>query len=443
MRNKERALAHLKSALRYEKRGLGNKARAHFGRAMHYGAGVADLPPDMLRKIIDDVMDGDQKGESLLNVFLASKRTGATTLDAILDGGGVAGFIEKPADQMRKSPFYPFYLSALHSTARKPTLDLIERLVEYNKSGVRGTDIASALRELRVIIMQKWYLACLYRFHDIVDILHATNSNDEIKGVCYKLLEDFLGYLSTTSTPSKITVLHRPEIIAQIRLIKEGSFTPAAVTDANIYDLVRRAQADLVPDATYGPLCLWKTAKVTSISKVFEGVIWKDGEWDLRLWDTRGVTNMNFAFKNCKGLLTGAEHWSVMAAVDMSSMFSDAAGFNRDISRWDTSKVTNMSYMFKKALAFNQPIGEWDTSKVTTMVNMFRNAAAFNQPIGKWDTRSVIDMSFMFRDALAFNQSISGWNMTSVETTKDMYTGATAMEERHKVYRSHRDGGEA
>jgi hypothetical protein len=108
MRDKERALAHLRSALRYDKRGLGNKARAHFGRAMHYGGvGLADLPPDTLRKIIDDVMEGDHKGESVLNVFLASKRTGATTLDANLDGGGVVGFVERPADQMRKSAFYP------------------------------------------------------------------------------------------------------------------------------------------------------------------------------------------------------------------------------------------------------------------------------------------------------------------------------------------------
>ena len=410
MKNKERALAHLRSALRYEKRGLGNKARAHFGRAMHYGGvGLADLPPDMLRKIIDDVMEGDQKGESVLNVFLASKRTGAAKLDAILDGGGVAGFVEKPADQMRKSPFYPFYLATLHKTAKMPTLDLIALLVEYNKSGVRGTDIASALRELRVIIISKWYLMCPYRFHDIVDILHDPNSNEETKGVCRTLLEDFISYLSGPSKSTEHTVLHSPEIIAQIRLIKEGSFKPDAVTDANIYDLVTKYKTQgalLVPDAAYGPLCLWKTGQVKNMFTLFANLQWKD-EWDVRLWDTRGVDNMHSAFKSCIGLLAGVEHWNVMSAENMGSMFFGASGFNRDISRWDTSNVKNMGHMFMKALAFNQPIGKWDTRNVTNMEGMFLDAAAFNQPIGKWD-------------------------MTKVKTTLFMYTGATAMQEENK-----------
>jgi surface protein len=435
MKNKERALAHLRSALRYEKRGLENKARAHFGRAMHYGGvGLADLPPDMLRKIIDDVMEGDQKGESLLNVYLASRGTGATTLDAILYGGGVAGFVEKPADQMRKSPFYPFYLVTLHATAKRPTIDLVALLVEYNKSGVRGTDIASALRELRITIISKWYLMCPYRFHDIVDILHDTRSNEETKGVCSKLLEDFISYLSGPSKITEHTVLHRPEIIAQIRLIKEGSFKPAAVTDANIYDLVRRygTQQDLVPDAFYGPLCLWKTGQAKNMVALFTDLQWRE-EWDVRLWDTRGVKDMYAAFQNCNGLLAGVEHWSVMSAENTRLMFFGAAGFDRDISRWDTSNVKDMGYMFNGAIAFNRPVGNWDTRTVTNMEGMFRNAAAFNQPIGKWDTRNVTNMSFMFADAVAFNQNIRGWNTTNVETTHHMYTGATAMEEKHKT----------
>jgi surface protein len=191
-------------------------------------------------------------------------------------------------------------------------------------------------------------------------------------------------------------------------MIKEGSFKPAAVTDSAIYNLVRkyRTQEALVQDTQYGPLCLWKTGQVKNMFILFANLQWKD-EWDVRLWDTRGVDNMHSAFKSCIGLLTGVEHWNVMSAENMGSMFFGASGFNRDISRWDTSNVKNMGHMFKKALAFNQPIGKWDTRNVTNMESMFRNAAAFNQPIGNWD-------------------------MTKVKTTLFMYTGATAMQEENK-----------
>jgi surface protein len=239
---------------------------------------------------------------------------------------------------------------------------------------------------------------CPYLFHDIVDILHDTRSNEETKGVCRKLLEDFINYLSGPSKITERTVLHRPEIIAQIRRIKEGSFTPAAVTDSNIHALVKKykTQEALVPDAAYGPLCLWKTGQAKDMFALFQDLHWEE-EWDVRLWDTRGVKDMYAAFQNCNGLLAGVEHWSVMSAENMSFMFFGAVGFNRDISRWDTSNVKNMGYMFRDAAVFSQPIGTWDTSKVESMSSMFRNAPVFNQPIGKWATRNVTDMSFMFK----------------------------------------------
>ena len=334
--------------------------------------------------------------------------------------------------QMRTSLFYPLYLFTLHETAKKPTIELIRLLVEYNKSTARPTNMKAALEEPRVIIMLKWYLACPYRFHDIVDILHDKTSSEEIKGVCTSLLDAFIRHLSTPSTSTESTVLHHPEIIDHIRRIKEGS-KPAAITDSDIRDLVKNygTHDALVPDATYGPLCLWKAGQVTNMTLIFSTLQWKD-EWDVRLWDTRGVTHMPYTFESCRGLLTGVEHWNVIAVEDMGFMFFGAAGFDRDIRRWDTSKVTNMSYMFNKALAFNQPIGKWDTRNVTNMRFMFREAAAFNQPIGKWDTRSVTDMTLVFCGALAFNQDIHSWTMRHDAKTDHMFHQATAMQEENK-----------
>ena len=58
---RRRAIAHAKSAVRYERQGAPMKAKAHFGRAMAYcdtgfGTGFADLPPEIIEIIVRHVM---------------------------------------------------------------------------------------------------------------------------------------------------------------------------------------------------------------------------------------------------------------------------------------------------------------------------------------------------------------------------------------------------
>ena len=316
---------------------------------MHYGAAWDDLPADVLRQIVALVLDGNDAGEQLTGLLLASKSTSARTLDAIIGSvGSVARFVERPADEMRKSLFYPIYLLTLHKTAKKTTIELVTLLATYNKSSVRGTDISAVIRELRMIIISKWFLFCPYRFHDIVDILHGaqssqpTTSDAETKQVCGALLEDFILHLETSAERAERTVLKSHAIIKQIREIKDHGFKHAAITEYAIRVLVKRDErhAGLVTTHdldghNYGPLCLWKTGSVTTMVDLFAGVTWKDEEWDVRLWDTRKVDNMQGAFGNCGGLLGGVDHWSVMAVKDMGSMFSGASRFDMDISRWD------------------------------------------------------------------------------------------------------------
>lgn len=432
MQNKERGIAHLRSALRYEKRGLKSKARAHFGRAMHYGAGWNDLPPDLLRKIVAHVLDGNGTGDQLTGLLIANKGTGSATMETIV--GSVASFAEKQAHEMRKSPLYPLYLHTLHATALKPTHELITLRVAYKRSdsSIRPTNIAEAIKKLRMIIISKWFLFCPYRFHDIVDLIHAKEPDAEIKGVCRELIDDFIDHLRKSTEE---TILKNTEIIKQILEIKEGRSKPAAIPAYEMVDLVKtyKKEQALVADAKYGPLCLWKTGSVTHMGSLFEGVQWKDKEWDVRLWDTRGVKSMYRAFARCEGSLLGVEHWSVMAVEDMGFMFFSASSFDRDVSRWDTSKVTGMSYMFSSATSFNQPIGTWDTSKVTNMEGMFRNAFAFNQPIRKWDTGNVTNMTWMFDGAKAFNQFIRSWNIGKVERTANMFDKDSMMDEENKT----------
>ena len=435
MKRNERAVAHLKSALRYERRGLPRKARAHFGRAMHYGASLLELPDDVLTKIISSVLDGENPGGIVQALFLASPSTGDATFDSIVSS--VSQFPGKPANEICTSPFYKLYLHTLQATARKPTIELVALLVQYKRRGsvdtaTRLATMEGALKEIRILIISKWYLTCPYRFHDIARILNDTPLDAETKEVCGKMIDDFIEDLKKST---EHTALRRPEIIEKILEIKGGSFKPAEITNDNIKELIKKYETqggDSVAEATYGPLCLWKTGRVTNMSHVFSEVEWKDSEWDVRLWDTRRVTSMFHSFKNCKGTMAGVERWNVMDVRTMCGIFAGASRFNRDISTWDTSKVDDMGYAFHIAELFNQPIGNWDTSKVEIMSMMFKEASAFNQPIGKWKTGNVAYMNLMFKDARAFNQDISGWNMSKVTNKEEMFLEATSMEEKHK-----------
>ena len=181
MKRNERAVAHLKSALRYERQGLQKKARAHFGRAMHYGASLMELPSDLLMKIVTSALDGENTGGLAQALFLAARGTGAATLDSIVTS--VRQFPGKPADEIHTSPFYLLYLSTLRATARKPTIELVKILVEHKSRGSVGT-IEEALKEIRILIISKWYLTCPYRFHDIARIHNDATPDAETKGVC-------------------------------------------------------------------------------------------------------------------------------------------------------------------------------------------------------------------------------------------------------------------
>ena len=285
--------------------------------------------------------------------------------------------------------------------------------------------IPEAIRDARVRIMLKWHHMCPYRFHDLVDILYSSSSDKspedketsdickrlytillpEIKGICRRLLDDFLAHLDGTEC-AECRILQRKETKQQIHKIiedKQDRFKPdplerraASVKDEYITDKDNT-------EAKYGHLCVWKTGTVADMRNVFSNTAWNNEEWDVRLWDTRLVTNMASAFSNFKGLLRGVEHWNVMSVTNMRYMFIDASSFNQDIGKWDTSKVENMTYMFYGASSFNQDIGKWDTSKVKNMSWMFSGASSFNQDLTKWDTSKVTDMTLMFSDATAMN----------------------------------------
>ena len=449
--HRRRAIAHLKSAVRYERKGLCAKARAHFGRAMHYGFGteLGKLPNELIEMIVRYVMEGSTEMSASWLAF-------PIKVD-------VPEFLRMSAEEMRKHIFYPFYIRTVHATARKGTRELLEA---YRRLPKRSdiNSIAGALTNLHIMIVEYWYHMCPYRFHELVALLHAKGKPIIIKELCGKLLDTFMSHLDSTEECAECMILKRPEIKMQIQQIINKNFEPRAIDvdgDGKVVEgFVKKYENKLDEQKTiYGHLCVWKTGGLKNMIQIFDSVQWKDEEWDVRLWDTRLVHDMSYAFLNCKGLLSGVECWGVSEVRNMRSMFSTASEFNRDISswdtrsaedmswmfygatsfnqdigNWDTSKAVDMSFMFYRASMFNRDIGKWNTSKVGSMRDMFGYAASFNQPIGIWSTSNVRDMSMMFLHATAFNQDISRWDMSNVETRylAKMFEGATAMESKNK-----------
>jgi surface protein len=443
--HRRRAIAHLKSAVRYEKRGFSAKARAHFGRAMHYGSGfgnkLSELPDEIIEMIVRYGMDGSTEVSASWLAFPVKVN--------------VPAFLAMSAEDRRKHVFYPFYIRTVRATARESTHEL---LLAYGRLTKRSdsSSIAGALTTLRIMIVEHWYHMCPYRFHDLVSILYAKESSLIIIGLCRALLDTFMSHLDSTEECTECKILRREETKMQIRGIINKTFEPRAIDvdmDGKVVTgFVKKYESELDNQkAIYGHLCVWKTGMVRDMTLIFGDVRWKDEEWDVRLWDTSLVRNMRNAFYDCRGLLSGVECWSVSDVRNMSYMFNNAIAFNRDISswdtrsvlgmrwmfggadsfdqdigNWDTSNVEDMSYMFYRAHMFNRDIGKWDTSKVGSMRNMFSYATSFNQPIGKWNTSLVHDMGSMFSRAGSFNQDISKWNTSNVRNMSGMFYGASS-----------------
>ena len=465
---RRRAIAHIKSALRYERQGARRKAKAHFGRAVAYcrtgfgtgataggKAGILDLPPDIIEGLVRDVIE-EGEGEKLVYVeaILEAVKLKAPVI--------VSDFLRMPPADRHKSPFYPVYIMTAHATARMPASYLLKFLAKYEDSVTRGGStsrtMASAVRDIIVIIISQWYHMCPYRFHELVDLLYSPKTPQAIKDICKRVLDDFLAHLDGTEC-TECRILQRDETKTQIHRIiedKQDRLKPDAVESEARSLLLEYENEPVTTKKKYGHLCVWKTGALEDMISVFSNRTWKE-EWDVRLWDTRKVTSMKSTFYKCLGLLRGVEHWSVIGVTDMSWMFSEASSFNgdigqwntrsvvnmngmfyqassfnQDIGKWDTSNVTDMSYMFSNSRSFNRDIGNWKTSKVTNMSSMFAHASSFNKDIGKWDTRNVVNMRSMFYKASSFNHDLTRWDMSKVTNKSLMFYDATAMNDNEK-----------
>ena len=431
----ERALAHLRSAIRYERKGLAKKAVAHFGRAMHYGAfedltkdstndstkdRTKDLPDEVIKLIIEMAVKG-KSSEVLSTMAQVDRRFHKLVPEA--------NFFRDAS--VKDTRTHPLFALAWREIANKPFDAWLMGPVPSH--GGDSSKLLIAVKQLFERSISEWYHFRPDAFHSMVKILHDTAPSDRKYQLASDKLKSFMAHLNKgPCTECAILQKGGPEGPSgpkeQIRRIINKEFRPAEIGE-NIGVLVDKyfkdpTSADL---EKYGHLCVWNTGSVTNMSDVFPQNLWNNGEWDVRLWDTGCVASMSGAFMHNKAdSFSGVEYWNTRNVRDMSNMFFEARSFNLNIGTWDTGKVEKMTNMFYRAVSFNQDIGTWNTKNVTDMIGMFYHAVSFNQDIGKWNTGNVRNMSGMFYEATSFNKDIGKWDTEKVENMSRMFESADA-----------------
>ncbi|OLP79408.1 hypothetical protein AK812_SmicGene40314 [Symbiodinium microadriaticum] len=67
----------------------------------------------------------------------------------------------------------------------------------------------------------------------------------------------------------------------------------------------------------------------------------------------------NRATAQVQAIYGAIEQWNVAKVTDMSRLFDGMVGFNEDISAWNTSQVTTMSYSGASGMVLVLPMVVW------------------------------------------------------------------------------------
>ncbi len=396
-----RAAAHLKSAMRYERKGHTLKATAHFGRAMHYGARIEELSNNVIEMIIERAIKGDTTINRSSGYEMLVSLAGANRRIRDIITTKVNFFKTASVGEIRK---HPLYARCARKIAKKTSSDWLKWAEPSGESSESSESAAftNAIKQFHERSLTEWYHLNPDRFHAMVGIKRDPTESKLNRKRSGSNLDDFMAHLDGEPC-AECAILQRDEPKEQIRTIIDGTFTPVDIGKGTMHirEMVNMyTENQPYYSKMYGHLCVWSTGAVKDMASVFLLDAWSD-EWDVRLWDTRRVANMSLAFAECTGSLRGVEHWNVAGVTNMRLMFDSARLFNRDIGNWDTSNVENMSYMFYTALSFNQDIGTWNTGNVTDMSSMLASAESFNQDISTWNTGKVKDSSRAFENTNA------------------------------------------
>ncbi len=149
---------------------------------------------------------------------------------------------------------------------------------------------------------------------------------------------------------------------------------------------------------------------------------------ELRLLDTRDVTNMAAMFNNCRSLKSlDLSGWDTQNVNSMQFMFASCESLaSINLSGWNTRNVNTMRFMFGECKSLSSiDLSGFDTRSVTDMQVMFYKCESLaSLDLSGFDTRKVSNMEEMFIgcENLA-TLDLSGWNMLSVTDMQNMFNG--------------------
>lgn len=159
-------------------------------------------------------------------------------------------------------------------------------------------------------------------------------------------------------------------------------------------------------------------------------------------FDTSGVTNMSYMFRNSKNLTTinGLNKLNTSNLKDIGAMFYNCNSLTSiDLSYWNTSNINNVT----SDLSTNDKTGLFEncynlvdlklprkfiTSKVRNISGMFNNTRLTSLDLSGWDTSNVYSMRHVFHNSIALERlNLVGWDASRVSDTSWIFVNCTEL----------------
>ena len=142
----------------------------------------------------------------------------------------------------------------------------------------------------------------------------------------------------------------------------------------------------------------WDLKKATELQLLFFDTA-NIREIDLSGLETRDVTQLQFAFQECKATsITFPEYLDLRKVTTMQNMFFKSGVTSLDLRGFHTRDLENIRLMFQLSPNLSSILfsDKFDTSNVTDMQNVFAETNLSSLDISYFDTSNVTNMGWMF-----------------------------------------------
>jgi hypothetical protein len=346
-------------------------------------AAIADLPDEILEKIVKLVVKGEPGSAALISLSDASTQMRGAVPRVISDA----------------------LLVSLPQTVST------ERLVRWMcKDSVLAADVLAKPRQREASV------AILSRLVDLSELARSAKASEKVRALVRELIGTahpaLLESLRNATVGSQGTLMYPdPSALARdvIERLKGRGYDKIPLEPLALSNRIDEfisdksgARARLIE--THGPLCLWGVSGHTNLSFAFwvtplEGIGFSS---DL-FWDTSSVTNMRSVFLNNAQFKGYIGTWDVGSVVSTDSMFHGAGIEDSGIGSWNTKRLSSARYMFQGAqgLSKDLDLSSWTFGPKPNLSSMFEGSGIVDCGIGNWDV-SQANTRNMLKDANKF-----------------------------------------